>query len=87
MMQTRQLELPAHLFSYHQNPVTTRTIRHFAVSCPRHGHYQTLDLPKDAPRNQIKAHFYKISSRATRTTRTSTPTQVPSRERGIRHPR
>ncbi|KAH9848021.1 DnaJ domain-containing protein [Lenzites betulinus] len=60
------LRLPAHPFSYSchpRTPVTTRNIRHFVASCPRHGHYQTLDLPKDAPRNQIKAHFYKLSKK------------------------
>ncbi|KAI0824488.1 DnaJ domain-containing protein [Trametes gibbosa] len=35
----------------------------FATSRPTSGHYQTLDLPKDAPRNQIKAHFYKLSKK------------------------
>ncbi|EIW53748.1 DnaJ-domain-containing protein [Trametes versicolor FP-101664 SS1] len=36
-------------------------VSHFSISSPNHGHYRTLDIPKDASRNQIKSSFYKLS--------------------------
>ncbi|KAI0717813.1 DnaJ domain-containing protein [Cerioporus squamosus] len=38
-----------------------RWSRHFSASCPRTGHYQTLGIPKNATKNQIKASYYKLS--------------------------
>ncbi|KAI0326390.1 DnaJ-domain-containing protein [Cubamyces sp. BRFM 1775] len=37
--------------------------RLFSSSCSLSGHYQTLDIPKNATRNQIKASFYKLSKK------------------------
>ncbi|TFK84656.1 DnaJ-domain-containing protein [Polyporus arcularius HHB13444] len=38
-----------------------RSTRQFNTSCPRTGHYQTLGIPKNATRNQIKASYYQLS--------------------------
>ncbi|RPD55494.1 DnaJ-domain-containing protein [Lentinus tigrinus ALCF2SS1-6] len=35
--------------------------RQFSVSCSRTGHYQTLGIPRNATKNQIKASYYKLS--------------------------
>ncbi|KAI0800017.1 DnaJ domain-containing protein [Fomes fomentarius] len=36
-------------------------IRPFSSSCARSGHYQTLGIPKDATKGQVKASYYKLS--------------------------
>ncbi|KAI0686586.1 DnaJ domain-containing protein [Earliella scabrosa] len=36
-------------------------IRYFSQSSSRSGHYQTLGIPKNATKNQIKASYYKLS--------------------------
>ncbi|KAH9886308.1 hypothetical protein C8Q73DRAFT_716347 [Cubamyces lactineus] len=48
LSQPRQMAIPTRLFS---------------SSCSLSGHYQTLDIPKNATRNQIKASFYKLSKK------------------------
>ncbi|KAI0357974.1 DnaJ-domain-containing protein [Trametes cingulata] len=42
-----------------------QAVRAFSTraSCSLSGHYQTLDIPKNATRNQIKASFYKLSKK------------------------
>ncbi|KAI0759286.1 hypothetical protein BD413DRAFT_675027 [Trametes elegans] len=61
------------LSARHSSPAFAHTHRHprwfspgpssrpFSSTYIRGGHYQTLDIPKDATRNQIKASFYKLS--------------------------
>ncbi|KAI8972437.1 hypothetical protein BD414DRAFT_540321 [Trametes punicea] len=54
----------------HSNPCwppkacpTAPCSRPFSSSRPLSGHYQTLNIPKNATRNQIKASFYKLSKK------------------------
>ncbi|KAI9069732.1 DnaJ-domain-containing protein [Trametes sanguinea] len=58
------LSRPQSAYSQQQAPIPracTSSHRPFSSSCPSRGHYQTLNIPKNATRNQIKASFYKLS--------------------------
>ncbi|KAI0672569.1 DnaJ domain-containing protein [Trametes maxima] len=58
------IRTPAPGWAHHQHSplrLPNSCLRFFSASCLRSGHYQTLDIPKNASRNQIKASFYKLS--------------------------
>ncbi|KAI0633951.1 DnaJ domain-containing protein [Trametes polyzona] len=57
------LHPPAHRLRHPQAARVFERTRHFTTSRPRCEHYQTLDIPKDASKNQIKASFYKLSKK------------------------
>ncbi|KAF9812680.1 hypothetical protein IEO21_06067 [Rhodonia placenta] len=48
-------------FASSEPSATCSSIRKFSASSCRKGHYQTLSVPKNATRNQIKSSYYKLT--------------------------